>query len=358
MDDKNKVAKVIADMLGASTKGTPEQSINDSLRSMKAVPKELKSTLKKMLDLASQVGIKYDKSLVKEGAIEVDSGASISDSVDVMQPAPIMRYKEYMKKKTAPHMDNHEDDPHTEVGSSMDDDKLKDDDQLRRRKVDYKLSEDTDILDEDLQSADYKISKSGHKYRSHHINFANSKSGSKLADDPEEDDDENEIREEYEDCDISDEELEDIADDIDDEEDILDVYDDDELEIIDSETGEEVEDEELDESLLSEVLSKQERMRARIRFMKYKARRQRKLQIALKKRSDTKTLMRRARKLAVKLLKTRLLKKDPKDMTVAEKERAEKMVQQRSKTIDRLAMRLMPRIRKIESERLSHQSKK
>jgi len=307
MEDKNKVVKVITDMLGVSAKGTPEQSINDGLRSMKNVPKELMSTLKKMLELASQVGIKYDKSLVKEGAIEVDSGASISGTVDVMQPAPVMRYKEYVKKKTAPHMDNHEDDPHTEVGDSMRDKSKADDDQLRRRKVDYKLQEESD---EDVEE-------------------------------------------------LSDEELEDIVDEVDDEDDILDVYDDDELEIIDSETGEEVEDEEeLDESLLAEVLSKPERMRARIRFMKYKARRQRKLQIALKKRSDTKTLIRRARKLAVKLLKKRLLKKDPKDMTIAEKERAERLIQQRSKTIDRLAMRLLPRVRKIESERLSHQSKK
>lgn len=314
MQDKNKVAKVIADMFGVSSYTTPEQAVNSGLKAAKNnLPKELMNTLKKMLDLATEVGIKYDKNLVpknlQEGAIEVETSSVMSGSVDVMQPAPVMRYKEYIKKKTAPHFDNHEDDPHTEVGSSISDVRTDDDDQLRRRKVDYKVNEEVE-------------------------------------DDTEE---------------LSDDELEDIADDVDDEDDILDVYDDDELAIVDDETGEEVDDEdleEIDESVLLEVLSKAERMRAKIRFMKYKSRRQRKLQIALKKRSDTKTLLRRARKLAVKLLKKRLLKKDPKDMTIAEKERAEKLIQDRRKTIDRLAQRLLPRVRKIESERLSRKAKK
>lgn len=362
MQDKQKVAKVIADMLGVSSYKTPEQAINSGLKDAKnKLSKDLIPTLRKMLDLASEVGIAYDKNLVpkglQEGAIEVETGSVMSGHVDVMQPAPVMRYKEYVKKKTAPHMDNHEEDPHIETGNSLE---RTEDDQLRRRKVDYKINEQSEDLEEDLASADYKVSKSGHKYRAHHITFKNSRSGGKLADDPDEEEDENiVIKEEDEVDDISDSDLEDMVYELDDEEDILDAYDDDELTIIDSETGEEIDDEEeLDESVLNEVLSKAERMRARIRFMKYKSRRQRKLQIALKKRSDTKTLMRRARKLAIKLLKKRLMKKDAKDMTVAEKERAEGLIHQKKKAVDRLAMRLLPKIRKIESERLSRKAKK
>lgn len=363
MQDKHKVAKVIADMLGVSSYRTPEQAINNGLKASKnSLSKDLIPTLRKMLDLASEVGIAYDKTLVPkglhEGAIEVETGSVMSGHVDVMQPAPVMKYKEYVKKKTAPHMDNHEDDPHTKIGNSLD--QRTEDDQLRRRKVDYKINEQSEDLEEDLASADYKVSKSGHKYRAHHITFKNSRAGAKLADDPDEEEDENiVIKEEDEVDDISDDDLEDMADEIDDEEDVLDAYDDDELTIIDSETGEELDDEEeLDESVLNEVLSKAERMRARIRFMKYKSRRQRKLQIALKKRSDTKTLMRRARKLAIKLLKKRLMKKDAKDMTVAEKERAEGLIHQRKKAVDRLAMRLLPKVRKIESDRLSRKANK
>ncbi|NCB03536.1 MAG: hypothetical protein EOM67_15500, partial [Spirochaetia bacterium] len=254
MQDKQKVAKVIADMLGVSSYRTPEQAINSGLKAAKnTLSKELIPTLRKMLDLASEVGIAYDKTLVPkglhEGAVEVETGSVMSGHVDVMQPAPVMRYKEYVKKKTAPHMDNHEDDPHTESGSSLE---HTEDDQLRRRKVDYKINEDSDELDEDVASADYKVSKSGHKYRAHHITFKNSRSGGKLADDPDEEEDENiVVKEEIDVDDISDDDLEDMADEVDDEEDVLDVYDDDELSIIDTETGEEVDEEGLDESVLN-----------------------------------------------------------------------------------------------------------
>jgi len=311
MEDKNKVAKTIADMLGVDSSKSPEQAINNGLKSMKdkPVPKELYATLKKMLALATEVGIHFDKSLaskaLKEGAIEVDGIAPLSTAEPATMPK--VRFKEYMKKKSAHHMDNHEEDPHTTVGDSLEDKKIPDDDQLRRRKVDYAMSEEVEIED----------------------NFE-----------------------------LSDEELEDMAADVDDEDDILDVYDDDELAIIDTETGEEevADDSEdpIDESVLNEVLSKGERMRAKIRFLKFKSKRQRKLKLALKKRSDTKTLTKRARHLAIRLMKIRIMKKDPSLMSVSEKERVEQIITRRKKSVDRLAMKLLPRIRRIENERLTH----
>lgn len=377
--DKIKVARVIADMLGVekADKMSPEQAINVALRNVKnkRMTPELASVLRKMLSLANEVGIKVDNSLlpntIKEGAIEADTGSVLNGGVDITMPITSsgetkgMRFKQYMKKKTAPQMDNYDEDQHTETGSSLDDDK-KDDDQLRRRKADYITTEETSI-EEDLASADYKVSKSGRKYRAHHITFKNSKSGAKLADDPDNEDEDNIViressdEDEFDDRieddleDIDDGDLDDMADEVDDEEDIIDVYDEDELSIVDAETGEIDDEEELDEQALCEVMSRVERMRAKFRMLKTKGKRMRKLQIALKKRSDTKTLVRRARKLAVQLLKKRILKKNPSNLTIAEKERVEKIIEKRKKFIDRLAMRLLPKVRKIENDRLTHQ---
>lgn len=304
--DKTKVARVIADMLGVEKADnmSPEQAVNTGLRSIKnkRITPELTNVLQKMLGLANEVGIKVDKSLVKE---------AFDGSVDVMQPIIVDKKEKYKKllKKTAPHMDHYDEDPHTEAGSSLED-KTDEDDQLRRRKVDYKMSEEK----------------------------------------------EDSIEDEIEDAieDIDDEELEDMADEVDDEEDILDAYDEDELKIVDSESGEE-QKEEIDESMLNEVLSKAERIRAKFRFMKTKAKRTRRLQIALHKRSDTKTLAKRARKLAIKMLKERIMKKKLREMSLSDKERIEAIIAKKQKVVDRLAMRLLPRIRKIENERMTHE---
>jgi hypothetical protein len=281
MSDKIKVAKVIADMLGVDDSMTPEKIVSAGMKILKnkKLSPELLNTLKKMLDLASDVGIK----VVKES----------DDNIN--------KYKKLMKKP-AHHMDNYDENPITEPGHSLDDEDLEDD-QLRRRKVDYHINED---VEDHLDS-------------------------------------------------IDDEDLEDMADDIDSEDDILDVYDEDEISIIDADTGEE-EKEEIEEEALMEVLSKMERLRAKFRFMKTKAKRARRLQIVLKKRSDTKTLSKRARKLAIRILKERILKKKLGDMSVTDKERIETIISKRKKIVDRLAMRLLPRIRKIESERLSHKA--
>ena len=157
----------------------------------------------------------------------------------------------------------------------------------------------------------------------------------------------------------SDDEIESMADELSDD-DYLDTYEDDELGIIDDETGEELpEDEEeekkLKESALMEVLSRIERMKAKARIRRTSAKRERATKIALKRYSNTATINKRARRLAIKLMKKRLLRgRDPSKVSVGEKERIERTLEKRKAVIGRIATRLAPRVRKVEKARLSN----
>lgn len=55
-------------------------------------------------------------------------------------------------------------------------------------------------------------------------------------------------------------------------------------------------------------------------------------------------------------MKKRLAKKPLEKLSVSEKERVEATIAKRKRAIDRLAMRLAPRVKKTENERLSHRS--
>jgi hypothetical protein len=135
----------------------------------------------------------------------------------------------------------------------------------------------------------------------------------------------------------------------------LDAYEDDELHIVDLDTGESVEDgENIKEEALMEVLSRFERMRAKMRFAKTKSKRERRMAIALKSRSNTQTLNKRARHMAVILMKKRIARKPLSQLSIGEKERLDKIIQKRKAVIGRIAMKLTPRMRKIEQNRLSH----
>ena len=159
------------------------------------------------------------------------------------------------------------------------------------------------------------------------------------------------------DCkDVPEKEVDDIVNSLTDD-DMMDAYDDEELEIVDDETGEKVSDVDTDEEgvneeALNEVLSRAERIKAKIRFARHKAKRARKLKIALKRRSTVGVVNRRARRLAVKLLKKRLAKKPLNKLSVGEKERIERIIKKRSQLIKRIGMKLVPRIRKVETSRL------
>lgn len=161
--------------------------------------------------------------------------------------------------------------------------------------------------------------------------------------------------EEKDEDDLSDEEIQRMIDELEDD-DFLHAYDDDELAIIDDETGEEVDSLKEEVEQLDEVLSRAERIRARMRFARTKAKRERRLKIALKTRSSSTKVNQRARRMAIKVLKTRLARKPVSQMSVAEKERVERILQKRKTAINRIAMRMVPKIRKIETTRLSHKS--
>lgn len=136
------------------------------------------------------------------------------------------------------------------------------------------------------------------------------------------------------------------------EEEYLEAYDDSELFIIDEDSGEYITD--LSEDTLLEVLSRAERIRAKLRFARSEAKRERRTKIALKTRSNTATINKRARRLAISVMKKRLAKKPLEKLSVSEKERLEATIAKRKKIVDRIAMRLVPQVKKIESDRLSH----
>jgi phosphopantetheine adenylyltransferase len=424
--DKLKVARVIADMLGINDvekSSNAEQLVNMALRSTrkKTMTKDLLSVVSKMLDLADEVGIKYDSKLRPSKLAEQKD--------DLITPTPktsnyniasdVLRYSDYMKLKKMnggelPSKETPTDLPHTTPGHAL---HSSDDPNMRRRKVKY-ATEDLDKacwkgyeaigtkkkngktvpncvpkeeteIEEDVASADYKTNKAGKKYRAHRINFANSKSNAKPDSTPNENEDENESKnnlkveeivkktlkvspvkddsaqlsstrgkgfdaffEEDSDEDIPDNELDKMIDDMTDDDVIEHGYEDDEFVVVDEDTGEIIKE---DIQILDEVLSRIERIRSRVRFARTSAKRQRKTKIALKKYSSSSVINNRARKLAIKLMKKRLTRgRDPKKLSVGEKERLEKTIQNRKKIINRLAMRLVPRVRKVEKARLTH----
>ena len=139
---------------------------------------------------------------------------------------------------------------------------------------------------------------------------------------------------------------------------IMSTYDPEDWGVIDMETGEEVnmsefsEGFDLDESRLDEVLSRAERIKSAVRFHRTQAKRSRRLAIALKRKSDSGTLNKRARRLAVKAIEKRLAKKPINTLSVSEKERIEARIQRLKPVIARLAVRMLPRVKNLENQRL------
>ena len=140
-------------------------------------------------------------------------------------------------------------------------------------------------------------------------------------------------------------------------EDILDLYGDDELHVVDDENNHVSDLSDLQgikESIepINEVMTRGERIRAAVRFKQSSGKRQRKMKIALYKRSTTSQMNIRARAAAIKGIKERIAKKPLSQMTVQDKIRVERIVAKKKKVIGRLAMRLVPRLRKIEAARI------
>lgn len=157
---------------------------------------------------------------------------------------------------------------------------------------------------------------------------------------------------------MSDKELDNMIDNLSFEDYINHAYEDDELAVIDQDTGERLDqDKNVDEqtNVLNEVLSRMERVRARSRMAKTKTKRMAKEKIALKKRSSTEVINRRARRMAVKAMEKRLARNKPLgSLSVPEKERIERIISRRKAVISRLAMKIVPHVRAIEKDRLQH----
>lgn len=132
-------------------------------------------------------------------------------------------------------------------------------------------------------------------------------------------------------------------------------YDDDELHVVDDETGEPIE-ENFNLDSLNEVLSRIERMRAKVRLAKTAAKRERAAAIALKRHSSSKVLAKRARRVAVKALEMKLARKPLSKLSIGEKERLEARIARLGPAITRIAVKMLPRVRKVEAERLAHKS--
>ena len=155
--------------------------------------------------------------------------------------------------------------------------------------------------------------------------------------------------------DFSEEEIDEMVNSVTDE-DIEDLYEEDEIVLVYDDDGEEIpplqEESKYD---LMEVLSRSERMRGKIRLRKTSAKRGRSTKIALKRYSNPATINKRARRLAIKLMKKRMLRgRDYSKVSVGEKERIEKTLSQRKDVISRVAQKLVSRVRKVEKARMSH----
>jgi nicotinic acid mononucleotide adenylyltransferase len=422
-NDKVKVARILADMLGvekAENTSNPEQLINAGLRKLrtKQINKDLLNVVHKMLNLADEVGIKYDATLKPNKLKEDKDNQVVVDKNSTYNAAnSILNYSDYLKLKKMnkgvveadtsittdeDDMDpNDEDDMKHTSATKIASKKLEkqdaprttpghmystnaNDDQLRRRKVRYATEE---VIEEDQWTADYSTSKDGKKHRAHRISFKNSNMNAKPDATPNEDEDEKEYKKGIkvesatvkvgkvapikaaqlgnvnskgfdaffeENDDLEDDELEKMAKDVHDDEIIDCCYDDDELVTIDPDTGEELKEEFEESQELIEVLSKIERMRAKTRFARSKSKRQRRTAIALKKHSPAPVINSRARRLAISLLKKRIARKPLSKLSVGEKERIEAMLARRKQLINRLAMRLVSRVRQVEKARLSH----
>ena len=155
--------------------------------------------------------------------------------------------------------------------------------------------------------------------------------------------------------DLSDKDIDQMIDKLQDDE-LLEAYDEDELSLIDEETGEELEQHpDEDKISIMEVLSRTERMKAKFRLRRTASKRARSTKIALKRYSSTDTINKRARRLAIMLMKKRMLRgRNPSQVSVGEKERIERAIAKRKNIVGRIASKLVSRIRKVEKARMSH----
>lgn len=151
-----------------------------------------------------------------------------------------------------------------------------------------------------------------------------------------------------------DNELDGLVDNVSDD-DVLDLYHPDEFALVDDD-GNHLENLGDGEEQVDEVLSRQGRIKAKMRFRMSQSKRLRKAKLALHRRSTTQNLQKKAMRLATRTLKMRMAKKDLAKLSISEKERLERAMQKKHKVVERLAKRMVSRIRKTENQRLTHRN--
>jgi nicotinic acid mononucleotide adenylyltransferase len=334
-NDKLKVARMIATILGfddAEKSSNAETLVNNALRKTKTLNKDSLKIVSKMLKLADEVGINYDKKSIKN--------ISKSNLTEEQFQLATERAERYGRRFPNP-IDN--------VWIN-----------------EVKINKTIKSLPKDDAEKIENLAATGHATLStkrHGVDQSErTHVGSNLTPGPKGTDtiDRMKVRYMYEeleldeDFDLTEEEIDEIIDSLS-EEDIFEAYDDDEFIIIDEE-GNEVEIQvPVSEEALMEVLSKMERMKARLRMAKYAPKLTAKRKIAMRTHSDSKKINKRARKLAVGLIKKKLLKgRDPASLSTSERERIERVIEKRKPIINRLAMKLTSKVRKTEKDRLSH----
>ena len=384
--DKIKVARMIATIAGienAETSSNAEQLVNNALRKFKskALNADSLKIVSKMLSLADEVGINYDAAMkpqkLKEEADRIDelssdtlkrysAKAATSNLTNMLKPgeeaknisikrfAGMMKAGEIVATRDASPMGHTMHDPAQG-------------DQHRHRKIRYKLGEAATVYpesgrvkgsEEEEQVDRKKKSKSPSvKDDSYQLGSNNAKGFDAFFEEDEMYRNAVDMSDyELDDEEMSEEDIDKMIAEIDDFDDVADAYEDEEFSVVDDETGEEIEDEQgMNEEALYEVLSRIERIKAKARFARTKSKRERAVKIALKRYSGTAKINQRARKLAISLMKKRLLRgRNPSDISVGEKERVERMISKRKNIIGRVAMKLAPRVRQIEKARMSH----
>ena len=112
-------------------------------------------------------------------------------------------------------------------------------------------------------------------------------------------------------------------------------------------------DDDEDPEELNAALSPAERKKRSIQMKRNAKKIARKRKISLKKPSSPEKLKARARKHAIKILRKKFVKgQNYDDLNFAQKEKIERLIQKKKAVVDKLAVRLIPKLKKLEQERL------
>lgn len=103
---------------------------------------------------------------------------------------------------------------------------------------------------------------------------------------------------------------------------------------------------------LDEAISRSERIKRGLRMRRKAKFLQRRAEISARRMPSTEKLMKRSRRLAERLLKKRIARKDPSQMSPAEKTRVEDRVRKMGSVVDRLARKLLPKVKQHAMQRM------